>query len=746
MINDARLAQAALAWWLPDLQRVNTTGVRAFRRAMTLSPSVLSGRMDEGQPDPSSFSNLDGALWRSAQLISEVLRGESSDEELTHNLSASDLGATIESQTRLWLYGKAKRDYEAAIAALETSELPTPLQCQIALQIALWSRLEGHRALSEALYARAAREARGHLKTVMHWHSQWFEPGNRDHIFWKGGRAEPTPEWDRVLKPWISESANEATKDALLRELRDGARAGTLIRTFGRTTIGHVDSEAAVIQAEWSGAFWLLPRVYATSAAVLLRDRDASSGLVAAGLKRYVLASGSDLGQVLRAHEKRLSDELFQELIVEDLASGDAVWDDRAWVETCTALWDQLPSRVATKAIHRLALDEAGTALDSPASFAGKEIKLLGLLGARDPQAWAARVRGLGAGWQAVALRALRESSVSDVDAEVLELALHDELRNPVEDWQEVGWDSLVAAMAQVQWPDRLALLERLPSTDAIDLADKYPNLVSPSALEDEMARWEGILEKSVEQWHNGTYAVYGRSPSLVVAHAARLLDRLPERSLRLLIDQATDRRASASQALDALLALEVIGDAGLVAADDLPREVFERRHAAVSLFDDVDTDLKLETIQRQRLSAKWRADQDTAPEELLAHCVEWAGDPSPRVRAAALRLATAAESTQYEGFTVVVLGALFDSDPRVQTSAIAAIAQESSLTSPVVDSGWRRLVARWGTLSRDVRASLAFHSGQAPASVATLLDELVAKDRSFFVREAARVGAEKSR
>jgi hypothetical protein len=139
MNDESHLLQAAFAWWLPDLQKIDNPGVNEFRRVMTLSSSVLSGWSSTSQNDSPAVEDttLDGAFGRSARLIASVLRGEPTDQHLAPFAHRSDLGRTLESQVRLWLFGRTENDYVESLRRVLKSDFPENIQCQLFLQISL---------------------------------------------------------------------------------------------------------------------------------------------------------------------------------------------------------------------------------------------------------------------------------------------------------------------------------------------------------------------------------------------------------------------------------------------------------------------------------------------------------------------------------------------------------------------------------------------------------------------------------
>ena len=559
----------------------------------------------------------------------------------------------------------------------------------------------------------------------------------------------PPPDVDPLSEfPWIWEQSSRAARDAVRKEA-ESAVASPWRRSihFGSTPVD--DAMAAVLQAEWAGALWLLPALRHQHAAMTLiaGGRDADEWEQA--LANWVLGRGSRIRDVAEFVEPHFAPESTRRVLEEHLLAGRRVPQDR-YIELLLALWDLLDDQEARDVLINF----------SPPLLPreGEHDELLALwtvLGVVVPETWSERFGALPPESQSALLPHLTPPVVrrlSDSSLHVLSKRAVEATQRSL-DTPESRLNAYRAAIVLVGAPnlpddDRSLLLdhiERAPREFLLELAPAAREYLQAIETDSLLIEALQLARRERSAGRQGLYTMYARSPVRVAAEAAVAFSEaaLASEIVESILETALDESVVPELRIDALnagfrIALShrfdelVISWAGRP-TDFLPDPLRPRSDPA---FQRVLLDCMLFVSQRSVVNL---------PLMLAA-----SRDSDGRIRHLALRsVGDALEQglgTTQEGPLLwsAVVGGLFDPTPQVVGVSLDVLAAAKQIPRELLGVVGQRLHSLFGESGRSIRAAVVRTSvGLTTASVAgALLEDILSRastDRSWLVRDAAR-------
>lgn len=732
---------AALIYDRPALGRLSRPDARAFIQIFD-----LRGPLDDG---------LDATpLGAAALALHDIWSGErATGIERLSQLATADgdeeqaqltrlLGLTL----RAWIENTPDGvDRAAASAHAVDNDLVAAL---VLAKLAGFSLDAGRREVATALAAAA-------LERV---------PNDRGRLAWRlrqsaatiggGWRVEQPPaQVDPLAEfPWIHAHGARAAHDAIVRAAVSKVENpwSPTVR-YGETPLD--GTTAAILQAEWAGAIWLVPELQLQHAALIIgqnshptqRYEDAAYGWIAAG--------GQRLSDTLDALEPHFDNGSVRRLLLDRLHRGARLRTQDRYVDVVAALWDLLDEELAHDVLRTY----------RPAAGHGPgQDRLNGLwmrLAVLVPERWADEFQQLRNEERAALLPFLEAWVVErlpdpavDLLVETCEQAITAPEDQPAtNDPYEAAAILLATARVTDERCIRLRqLLGAAPVEEQLPLLLKSPMLQDvfdvPQLLEMALTR----LQTEAERSRRGTYAHFARPP-VAMARAAAIA--FPEEPLSHIIADEIVRLS-----LDAALMSEFRTDVLNAQWRLVLHEVFAPR-----------------VVQRADEHAEFRDGFFSAPGEAnfqkaLLECTRFVATPTtdavqrvlthsrdtdPRVRRIAIHAAahTIEQHLLGEGTTAelllwgAVVASLFDPVPSVIELGLSFIQQYGAIASEYATVVADRLVRLSDEGGRDLRRLVVGAAAQLTANDQahrSALEPLVAhgaSDRSWLVREAAGRG-----
>lgn len=715
------MLEAALIWDLPALGKFGPK-TSLFRSTLQLHPGavLLPKRAPAG----------DELLGRAAELFREYATGETvSYHSFSTPARESALGLLFADLWLAWLDDSNADRRQAVVERISRGGFSSNLRARSYVKLATWAWNQGNRDEAVTHFESAVKLARGELRRLLNDQARFF--GLRYTI---GGG--PFKE-DDLLYPWITEAASSGALEGLYAPIKARARgARTRTRTLGGTDFpGQRDIDSALVQAEWAGAFWLLPQLYRTKAALILGETPVKSRL-AEGLALWALGGGERPADLIDAYEADFGRGTADEILVENLSEGRRLSNEETWVSICGVLWDQVSDEVAGKLISRVPLRDEYSA-NYPSGVNVEALSLYAVLYLRNRNRWVQRFEELSLVLRGLTLRCMSPALVrllpDKVARNTLGSALSSESIEP--QWREMGWDSIAAAVERLgakKWKDRL--IASIPGSAIPHIAMRYEGLLPDDLIVSRFQDALSLLERVKADMDKGTYSMYATDPVVSAVHLAMALNQPSEALVNLLIEQSIAERASTDQASMAVWGLSALLRKGLTSADVLTRASTDRPGSGPGLWDG-PIEKRIEDARRAVLRIRLGTDPAS---ELVA----LSRDPAVRVRQIAVEAALElAEQDASDETDLIMMGSLYDPEESVQTLASRGVVQ-GLVGSPEWSSvAWARVVEMWPAAHRNVRVAVMAELGDNPFSSpqAAELIELGKKDRSASVVFTAR-------
>jgi len=576
-------------------------------------------------------------------------------------------------------------------------------------------------------FDQAVRLAEGELQTMLQERASHF---HRDMVVRFNGPAYSP----LVTYPWIDSLSSEASTNALTAQVRTKAQRSKSVTIGGGGAAGRREIDAALLQAEWAGAFWLLPKLFRAKASIELIDAP-SDGDLAEALSLWALGGGENPAQLIDAFESSFTHET-AECIVRTLHSGARLSHQSRWLPVAGALWDEVSDETASRWIVELPLRKE-FAHEYPAGESAEALSLYAVLSVRDPATWIARFDQLPGALQALALRSMAPSVADRLPIRVLQRALAQvfSIRDIDEAWLDSGWDTVARTVQRIgskKW--KSALREQIPGSAVPSVGAAYPGLLPVELLEACLDTLVHQLELAQADWERGSDSMYVRDPAASAVLAAIAIGARTPKLIDQLITQSIAKNSSSQQAEAALRGLKDLFIAGLASGDDVKPALQERSVRGPDFWDGKAND-RLESVRRSVI-AMWTADAPRDP--LLAA----SKDPSARVRRVAVDSCLELASRQGDEVSDAILfGALYDPDDSVQMLGVRALGRSVLGSEVWTQIGWARVGELWGEANRSVRSAIVFEISTAHVSNDRVRDLLkrAQSDRSVSVRIAAK-------
>jgi hypothetical protein len=304
--------------------------------------------------------------------------------------------------------------------------------------------------------------------------------------------------------------------------------------------------------------------------------------------------------------------------------------------------------------------------------------------------------------------------------------------------WNSVGITTLGQLWAKSPPATQEALghdlLKVVPSRLMPELAHAAPELVPEERLQTAIEDFVQRVHAEVAQAEGGIFSGGTASPMVGLS---RLLVAVGQRSSdanQALIAAATSPAASSDQRFSALSALQWIAEARLIETGEAA-PAFSAITINAFMSEDLASDQRLDDVSRLALRARLAFDREVAG-ALLAG----GRDSDPRVRQVSVQsIAWRALHAQSPMSTVdaLLLGAVYDPDPRVQAAAVPAVWAGTFEDEALRSAALNRLVQSWPQADRRLRVAVAaqLRVSVDPPRVRSMIAQLAAKDRSWQVR-----------
>lgn len=719
-----------IVWNVPRLLSSGDEHVIKLVRLLQLAPSAIHEDNSEVETDPNgpvslAFVGLRHALFGRQDEARSVLRALVDGSGTTRLL-----GLLLTA----WLAEDDEALREAA-ACLDGADASPNLKARCWMRLAIWAKDLGAVEVARKYFRMAARLARGELRAAITGQGEWFGEPRRIHF--RRFRS------DTVLFPWITAAAaypaERALEESVLARARSiGSRRIVLGSTVGRET------QAALLQAEWAGAHWLLPDLRRAHAALLLTSReDDATTRVAEALGLWLRGAGAEPAGVIDAFEGQFDTATAHSLLVDELKEGARLRSEADWYRACGALWDQLPERVGRALVEGMPLLPEWASV-YPHGAVSDSLSLFAVLAAVYPDAWSRRFRRCAPAVQDVVLRSMDPSVVVRLPLATRLTAAKAALDPATADardegWSSVGWTTISAAVDASAPNDDLRerLRSALPASAVPAVALRFPALVDPPRVEERLRELVTLLENDVDDAHSGRFSGRAVDPAFDAARCAIALGQVPPALARALVATASDPATSPDQVTSALRAMRELIDRSLLSPARAESVLEPRNNVRSHSFWGGAADLRVESVARAELAYRLNGAE-------LATIIAAGRDPDRRVRfsgvGAVTRLARARSSPALDS---ALVGALYDPEPQIQALGASSVIAGAVSDTALQDVCWARLVEMWPASHRTVRVAIASELATGPAerhSTAEQLLQRAATDRSAAVRLAASI------
>lgn len=744
MADPPNLIEAAIKFDVNALNKSDDVGAKHFVGVLRLDPRHLSDNTDP----PGGIANeieVDFAslLFMVAESIRQVIVGR---EDVARTILAdlkysSDVDRLLVLLVQAWLSGGSNTlvDIDQYVTKLDVG---SDLKSRVYMKLMTWEfEARGNVPEAAKYYDRALENASEGLQQALYGVGETF---GRETRWFFSPATEPLDTYS-----WIMDSVSSASADELVRMARQ--QLSPLSRTFGgdpRAVPSPI--RAAELQGGWTGAYWVLERIWRIKASIILvNSRDPAER--AAAITDWVLSGGSRLRELINENENILSLELVSKILVDDLRRGARVGADD-WVELCLALWDELPLEISSELIQTLEIPAWTYEVRAPARENNATV-LFALLSNIDPEKWVERYTSLEPAQRLTVCLALTARQATE-----LPIHLQGNVRETLlaycaangqfaSDPEVVETLAALVAALPIDAPERDAFNKILPAEFSAEIGVRYPDLVTADRIREDLGGTVLKIRMQLEQNQRGQWTTFGTSLAFEVARCLVALESSDQEAVDTIVDFAAAPVTAANDVIDAVNALSWLADVRLLASPDVIESRLPYR-LDVSPVDRMwagRDDLRAINAVIAGLHARVSVDRRQA----IVVLVSSTRDPDPQVRKLAI--------DQFDGGHLVVggfeasvdaaiLGAIYDPDFRVQASAVRAVRSISDQL--VAEIAWARLVSVWDSAHRRVRvaaAGVAANQRYGDQSIDRVREEvlgLASADRSFQVRRAAHNSA----
>lgn len=670
-----------------------------------------------------------GVLQRIANAIGSELEGEIA----TARRAYEALAASPDPIERLvglalcaWASDATTGDENRFASFVAGSKLPGRLKAAAFGKLMTWRWERGNFDGTQEAFDAAIRYARGNHLRALHRVEPWLHGVLRPS-------GAVTTAW--IAQPNVIELLAESAAEELETRLKENVRSPwTRTTTFGG--VPNRRAEAAMLQASWAGALWLIPEIRRHLATRLLLS-PRHEGNAERGTILWISSGGGNAADIVRRHEPYFQAGTATKLYQLRSQLGPFMVRPAGWHEIFLAVWDEFDDATVHALIDQIPVSTIDATTGTPADSAGNS--LFSVLYLLDPPAWTRRFSTL-------------------TDAEKLGLApttspfvlahmpddIPQQLLDLVFDVLEHGtpssglWATLPVLIGRSAADDNQArirvraLLDRAPQFTAVDIAEVSPGITPADRLRAVVASLSEQVTQDLHAAARGTYNVYARDPHLTLGKAVAVGGGPKAPVVDLLIQTLQANRTAVDDKQAAVQGLT---------------EIARRRGITRKVVDQIR-----ETRVKQPVS-HWSSNPDDEVrllEVLKVACVSAAGhhapsdtttlivaarDPLTRIRITALDALAQHGDTADAAVQATFLSALFDPDANVQRYGVRAIkarlANQSELRDAVID----RLRRMWPDAPTTLRIEIA-HAART-LGLADVLD-LAASDRSWQVRHAA--------
>lgn len=718
--DEDRLFRAAIVWDKPTLRKFPAE-TNQFISSLVLSPEYYADQVLVPKQDP--VFTLDFA----ALALKDLLTHQSGTAPMDSTWARPDAGESerlFAALWRAWIHQQSPDVLDDSVRFVELCSSDDQLRARAFLKLAVWSKSEGLNPRALELFDRAFRFSRGDLRLVLRRNAGWFGKG-----FVIGGKQ---PKSDLVHYPWISNFSGQAATESVIAQIRRRAGGG-FVRSFGGSVAGLRDVEAAVLQAEWAGAFWLLPMLYRLKSSILLQDERTER--LDEGLALWAVSGGGQTGELVDSFEGKFTSETADSIVVEYLKLGERLIKERQWLDICGSLWDEVSDDIAREIVRKVRLDDVFVNR-YPSGEEASATSLFAVLSVRSFEEWEHRLNSMSEELRGVVFRCMTPSVARRLPRRsiraMVEASLAIQEADQVDEgWKDMGWMTMATAIDKL---GDLSLQESfavaIPDSALSSVSYRYPELLPSGRIENRISSVKEILKRLQEDWSRGSYSVFSSSPSLEAVLLMKALGRTDKSAVRDIVEIASSPRASVDQTVDALGALRLAVNDALDVEPDIRRALVSRGTSHLSFWDNAD-DKDVEEAARDVLRALVEGDGE---DSVVGACKHW----SVRVRRVgmegALDLARRRPSAALDN---ALFGGLFDPEPAVQELALKGLVDGLLMDSSVEGMGWARLLVMWPDMHRRVRAFVAAQIATRPFArkEAQTILAWASEDRSVSVR-----------
>ncbi|MDC9005235.1 hypothetical protein [Mycobacterium marinum] len=736
------LFEAAIRFDEGALEQSGDAGAAHFLGVMRLDPRHLGRDSPLAAQLPTEIE-IDGGS--TLFLLGDVL-GTAVDGRVDHALEALDtLSASSDVERLLLLLVAAWLDTTAdRLATVDTllnrsSSLPKETVAWSYVKIATWALDELGIAASQRYYDLALSASDGDLHKAL---LQIGETFGRDARLFL-----PSPTSESVQLPRVARRASDALASFTIGKTRKSLTP--FARTFGGdpSTLP-VEFRSAEMQAGWTGALWLLDRIWRLKASLLLQDsRDPIER--ADGIIAWAVSDGSNLRRLVEENEYIFTAEIADRVLVDRLQSGRRIGSAQ-WVQVCSALWDELPTAVSDSLISggpgraTVVTEESSSQESAPAA-------LFAALSLVDTKRWVTRFESLGSAERRAVATAMNRRSAAvlpvEVKAEITTLLLDlcsDSAYSAIATQESLLTLASLAADATEDADVAVRFQQVIPRRFAASIAVAYPEFTRRELIIEERLQLETQIRSQIEQNREGRWAKFGVDASMSVAQACIALRDAPPETVDLLVEYANAQFTATDDVLGAAHALSWLFDENLLTkAYRAGREILAYRSnlSPVDRYWSGRDDLRAANAAIAGFHARiLHFDRDAVERLIIA-----ARDPDMQVRLLALQEFVRMPRplvVRAPALDAMVLGAVYDPQSRVQAVAIDVI--DLIADDSVYRLAWERVLSAWSASHRRVRLSAARAAARGRGlREESVLDDVLAlarADRSLLVRETARV------
>lgn len=722
---------AALLWDVPTLQRSKSKGARMFMMAMNFHI------MDAPQHPEGRDALIDAVCG----LDKEFAGNNTEAREVYEQIVQGGYGTSVEPLTRLlglallaWSNPpNLPQAINRAEQALNNVKKPV-LRAMYLAKLSVFASNGGERLLASQLLAKACEEVPEN-RPILKWriHSEATRGMGINQFGQRPKGNDPLAEFGTIRL-----LAGGAASKALVEAAEEKAKSPwTRSLHFGMTSAD--SSIAAVMQAEWAGASWILEelRLQSASAVFLLGGRSSEEWVNASA--SWSIGGGSQLPRMLDYAERHFSKNSFNSFYHTILRQGDRLRGEDRLIEILLVFWDLLSAEDAIDILNRFEPIGGGWTIDNIRA-------LWGVLAAIVPNEWAVKFLGLEPHDQIAMLRFIPDGAIAKLPINARELLVQrwfDLHGSSSDNPNDMSWSTAAALAFSEQRQEvrtRLVqILESAPALDRLQVAGMIPTIKDGLRLQQAIEEvWSAVLINA-EKARSGTMAMGGVS---LIQRLSTGLSHLDPSSatkpiVHGLVELAQDQKLFAELRSEALMALLRIGriHGGDINGDSL--RILANSNQA-HLFDATETEF---ISDLGRLVAIVSADNSDSPADLFALC----RNPDPRVRQLAVEAAGELLQTRDDRLLEgTILSSLFDPSHIVVRAGLQVVEHFANRIAWSRDPLINRARDLYESENRTIRiavyraADALEKSGTHDARISGIL-ELAKIDRSFRVRQAVK-------